>query len=144
MENKNVEQKETEAPLQFSKEEMKMPEDTDLQSGNDTYTEGREKKDHILLFGILLVATVLLLMAGGYYIWSTMPSDQNESTTPSPEEAVTEPQDTPSETSPTEETVNQSDELEAIAEDLENTDLDTLDAELDALEAEIDTELQTQ
>lgn len=125
----------------FEGEEMKMPENTDVQATSE------ETKSSIVNGPLLIIlALLLVLILGGMYYWfgtmTTTPEPTPEITRPTAEEN-NEPESTTAEaqtdmmlvTSP-------SDEITAIEADLETTNMDSLDAELQAIDAEIEASLQ--
>ncbi|MCA9362078.1 hypothetical protein KC906_01765, partial [Candidatus Kaiserbacteria bacterium] len=120
----------------FEGEEMKMPENTDMQP--PVHDESR------LLSGPLLLVLALLLVAilAGLYYWFTT-LESNTQPLPTIErptrEANNEPESTTAEAqADTMMATSPSDELSAIEADIEATDLESLDAELNAIEAEFD------
>lgn len=116
-------------PIEFDSSEMKIPQ------GNSMADETNEGGGHTIFYLILSLLLLGLLAAGGWYVWSTMPS--NDPVIPAATDENTDNEDTEAEVQAEAELSN-SDEIEAIAEDLENTDLDEIEAELDQAEAELD------
>ncbi len=122
--------------------EMKMPENADLLTAENT-----NKRNVISGPLLLILALLLILILAGMYYWfgtlSTAPTTiPPESTRPTAEQN-NEPESTTAEaetdmmrvTSP-------SDELDAIEADIAATNLDTLDIELQTIDTEIEAALQ--
>lgn len=141
-ENKNPE---VQSP-DFTEEEMKMPENASVESGEP----GPEEKSVVNGPLLLLLAVLLAIVLGGMYYWFDSMQTQPPVTPPAPVERPTpeendEPESTTAEAQVEQlNTVSSSDEIEAIEADIEATDLDSLDAELDAIDAEIEAALNEQ
>lgn len=120
-------------PVEFDSSEMKIPQ------GNEVAPETNESGGHTIFYIILSLLLLGLFAAGGWYIWSTMPS--NDPVVPAATDTNNEPEDTEAEAQ-TEDQLSDSDEIEAIEEDLENTDLDEIETELNQAEAELDALMQ--
>lgn len=137
--NENQEQN-VQAP-NFEGEEMKMPENTDMQQ--------IEKERLTIINGPLLIilAILLVIILGGMYYWfgtlnSSIPEPLPVIERPTAEEN-NEPESTSAEAQvEMMQAVSTSDELSAIEADLEATDLDSLDAELNTIDTELEAALQ--
>lgn len=122
----------------FSGEEMKMPENTDVQPEEQAESTVVSKP---LLIGL---AAVLVAILAGMYFWfaamNTVPEPSPVRPTP---EQNNEPESTTAEAQvETMQAVSTSDEIAAIEADVEATNLDSLDAELNAIDAELEAALQ--
>jgi hypothetical protein len=120
---------------EFSKDELKMPEES---FGGSV---AQPHSSHLgIILGILIV--VLMLMLGGLYMWGQYIG--NEQTLPAPEqqrptaEENNEPESTNAEAEvETMTALSTSDEIDAIDADIEGTSVDSLDSNIPAIEAEL-------
>lgn len=135
----NPTNEETQAP-NFEGEKMKMPENTDAQSGG--------AKEPGVVNGplLLILALLLVLILGGMYYWfstlTTNPPIDSITERPTAEQN-NEPESTTAEAQvETMQAVSTSDEITAIEADVEATNLDSLDTELEAIDAELEAALQ--
>lgn len=123
-------------------EEMKLPENTDLQQ------KPREEPTTVINGPLLLVLTLLLLaILGGMYYWFGTISTSQIEISPIAERPTAEQNQEPESTTAKAQTDNllttsPSDELSAIEADIEATDLNSLDIELQAIEAEFEAAQQ--
>ncbi len=133
------EENEIQAP-NFEGEEMKMPENTSVQTKEDT--------KHSIINGPLLLILAFLLVAilAGMYYWFNVLNKPVEPVPVPVERPTAEENNEPESTTAEAETevmevTSTSDEITAIEADLEATDLDGLDAELQAIDAELEAAL---
>ncbi len=130
-------QNETSQVPDFTAEEIKMPE-------NSTVETGPEEKSALSGPVILVLAILLIIILAGLYMWFSSINNESVEPLPAPVERPTpeennEPESTTAEAQTDNlEVVSTSDEISAIEADIEATDLESLDAELEAIEAELD------
>lgn len=125
----------------FEGEEMKMPENTDAQSGPQA--EPSVVNGPLLLF---LTILLIIILGGMYYWFGTLPTD-NTDISPTIERPTAEENNEPESTTAeaqveTMQAVSTSDEITAIEADIEATNLDSLDTEMNAIDAELEAALQ--
>lgn len=122
----------------FSGEEMKMPENTDVQP---EVVEKTSPVNGPLLVG--LAVTLIIILGGMYYWFSTMTTTPAPAPTRPTQEQNNEPESTTAEAQvETMQAVSTSDEIAAIEADVEATNLESLDAELNAIDAEMEAAFQ--
>lgn len=128
----------------FEGEEMKMPENTDLQPAV------AEEKSSLINGPLLFVlALLLILILIGMYYWFTLVTAPPVETVPVVERPTAAENNEPESTTAEAQTdvmmtTSSSDELDAIYADIEATNFDDIDSDLNVVDTEIDSDLQTQ